>query len=111
VGSPRTARMHPSTALVVAPADRVSPGWWPVSAVRRHDAPARIVLSDDEPQVPDESEEGGRRMPSRDCPNCDGSGYTTDAAGEAVICPVCDGTGSLFDDEDTSGAGSDAESG
>jgi DnaJ-class molecular chaperone len=43
-------------------------------------------------------------MPSRDCPNCDGSGYTTDASGESVICPVCDGTGSLFDHEDTSDA-------
>lgn len=42
-----------------------------------------------------------------DCPNGDGSGYTTDASGETVICPVCDGSGSLFDDEDTSGAGSD----
>jgi DnaJ-class molecular chaperone len=46
-------------------------------------------------------------MPSLDCPSCDGSGYTTDASGETVICPMCDGTGSLFDDEDTSGTGSD----
>src|SRR5215213_958685 len=27
---PRTARMHPSTALAVAPADRVAPVWWPI---------------------------------------------------------------------------------
>jgi len=47
---PRTARMHPSTALAVAPADRVAPVWWPVYEIRRHYAPARIVLSDDEPQ-------------------------------------------------------------
>jgi RecJ-like exonuclease len=47
-------------------------------------------------------------MPSMDCPNCDGSGYTTDASGESVICPVCDGTGSLSDDEDTSDAVRDA---
>jgi DnaJ-class molecular chaperone len=47
-------------------------------------------------------------MPSVDCPNCDGSGYITDTSGEAVICPMCGGTGSLFDDEDTSGTGSDA---
>ena len=46
---PRTARMHPSTAIAVAPADRVSPVWWPVSEVRRHYAPARIILSDDAP--------------------------------------------------------------
>jgi hypothetical protein len=53
------------------------------------------------------------RRPShapRDCPNCDGSGYTTDASGERVICLVCDGTGSLFDDEDISDAASDARS-
>jgi hypothetical protein len=50
---PRTARMHPSTALTVAPADRVAPVWWPVSEVRRYYAPARIILSDDAPQVPE----------------------------------------------------------
>ena len=44
---PRTARMHPSTALAVAPADRVAPVWWPVYEIRRHYAPARIILSDD----------------------------------------------------------------
>ena len=50
---PRTARMHPTTALAVAPADRVIPPEWPISEVRRHYAPARIILSDDEPQVPE----------------------------------------------------------
>ena len=50
---PRTARMHPGTALGVAPADRVAPVWWPVYELRRHYAPARIVLSDDEPQMPE----------------------------------------------------------
>jgi hypothetical protein len=49
-------------------------------------------------------------MPSVDCPNCNGGGYTTDGSGETIICPMCDGTGSLFDDEDTSGAGGDAGS-
>jgi hypothetical protein len=48
---PRTARMHPSTALAVAPTDGVSPLWWPVYEVRRHYAPARIILTDDPPQV------------------------------------------------------------
>jgi hypothetical protein len=47
---PRTARMHPSTAIAVAPAERVAPLWWPVYEIRRHYAPARIVLTDDEPQ-------------------------------------------------------------
>ena len=28
--SPRTARMHPSTALAVTPTEGVLPGWWPV---------------------------------------------------------------------------------
>src|SRR5215207_3267293 len=48
---PRTARLHPSTVLAVAPADSVSPLWWPVYEVRRHYAPARIILSNDPPQV------------------------------------------------------------
>jgi hypothetical protein len=48
---PRTARMHPSTVLAVAPADSVAPVWWPIYEVRRHYAPARIILSDDPPQV------------------------------------------------------------
>src|SRR5829696_8178998 len=30
---PRTARMHPSTAIAVAPADRVIPLEWPISKV------------------------------------------------------------------------------
>ena len=50
---PRTARMHPSTAIAVAPAERVAPLRWPVSEVRRHYAPARIILSDDAPQLPE----------------------------------------------------------
>ena len=58
---PRTARMHPSTALAVAPADRAAPVWWPVYDIRRHYAPARIVLSNDAPQVPNEDEEGEQR--------------------------------------------------
>jgi hypothetical protein len=58
---PRTARMHPSTALAVAPADRAAPVWWPVYDIRRYYAPARIVLSDDAPQAPNEGEEGERR--------------------------------------------------
>ena len=49
---PRTARMHPSTAITVAPADRVIPPAWPICEVRRHYAPARIILSDDQPQLP-----------------------------------------------------------
>jgi len=48
---PRTARMHPSSALAVAPAERVAPVWWPIYEVRRHYAPARIILTDDPPQV------------------------------------------------------------
>jgi hypothetical protein len=51
---PRTARMHPSTALAVAPAESAAPVWWPVSEIRRHYAPARIILSDDAPQVPEQ---------------------------------------------------------
>jgi hypothetical protein len=56
---PRTARMHPSTALAVAPAEKIAPLWWPVSEIRRHYAPARIVLSDEAPQVPSSGNEGG----------------------------------------------------
>jgi hypothetical protein len=47
---PRTARLDPSTVLAVAPAGSVSPLWWPVSEVRRHYAPTRIILTDDAPQ-------------------------------------------------------------
>jgi hypothetical protein len=50
---PRTARMHPSTAIAVAPAEGVAPRWWPVYEVRRHSAPTRILLSDDAPQLPE----------------------------------------------------------
>ena len=39
-------------------------------------------------------------MPTIDCPNCDGTGYTQDEAGATVICPMCDGTGTLFEKED-----------
>ena len=38
-------------------------------------------------------------MPVMDCSNCDGSGYTEDAAGEEIVCPICDGTGVLYVDE------------
>ena len=100
--------MHPSTALAVAPAQSVAPVWWPVYEIRRHYAPARIILSDDEPLFPDTVSKEENPMPSIDCPKCDGTGYTTDASGETVICPLCDGTGSLFDDEDTSGDQGDA---
>jgi hypothetical protein len=48
---PRTARMHPSTVLAVAPEEGLLPVWWPVSEVRRHYAPARIILSKDEPRL------------------------------------------------------------
>jgi len=48
---PRTARMHPSTALALAPAERVAPVWWPIYEVRRHYVPAHIILTDDPPQV------------------------------------------------------------
>jgi hypothetical protein len=48
---PRTARMHPSTALAVAPAESVAPVWWPVYEIRRHYAPTRIILSDDDPRL------------------------------------------------------------
>ena len=42
-------------------------------------------------------------MPSMDCPNCDGTGYTQDASGEDVICPLCDGTGVILSGEDGAG--------
>ena len=42
-------------------------------------------------------------MPSMDCPNCDGTGYTQDATGEDVICPLCDGTGVILSEEDAAG--------
>ena len=48
---PRTARMHPSTALAVTAPEGALPVWWPILEVRRHYAPARIILSDDPPQV------------------------------------------------------------
>jgi hypothetical protein len=50
---PRTARMHPSTVLAIAPTEGVLPVSWPILEVRRHYAPARIILSDDEPLLPE----------------------------------------------------------
>jgi hypothetical protein len=50
---PRTARMHPTTLLAVAPAGGLLPVWWPIHEVRRHHAPERIILSDDVPQLPE----------------------------------------------------------
>ena len=50
---PRTARMHPSTALAIAPTEGLLPVSWPILEVRRHYAPTHIVLSDDEPQLPE----------------------------------------------------------
>jgi DnaJ-class molecular chaperone len=52
--------------------------------------PARIAAIRDEEK---------REMPVMDCPNCDGTGQTQDAAGEQIVCPMCEGTGVLFDDE------------
>jgi hypothetical protein len=34
--------------------DRTLPVWWPIHQVRRRDAPARIILSDDAPLLLDE---------------------------------------------------------
>ncbi len=48
--------------------------------------------------------EGASLMPSMDCPNCDGTGYTQDASGEDVVCPMCDGTGVLITDDDDADA-------
>jgi len=48
---PGTARMHPSTVLAIAPTEGVLPVSWPILEVRRHYAPARIILTDDEPQA------------------------------------------------------------
>jgi hypothetical protein len=50
---PRTARMHPSTVLAIAPTEGLLPLPWPILEVRRHYAPARIILSDDEPRISD----------------------------------------------------------
>ena len=50
---PRAARMHPSTALAVAPTESAAPVWWPVYDIRRYYAPTRIILSDAEPQLPE----------------------------------------------------------
>src|SRR3954464_11742112 len=51
---PRTARMHPSTVLAIAPTEGVLPVSWPILEVRRHYAPARIILSDDAPLLPEQ---------------------------------------------------------
>jgi|SRR5215212_5513993 len=48
---PRTARLHPSALLAIAPVEGVLPRWWPVSEVGRHYAPSHIILSDDAPHV------------------------------------------------------------
>ena len=38
------------------------------------------------------------------CPNCGGTGYTTDGAGQEIFCPMCDGAGLLFGDKRTTDA-------
>jgi DnaJ-class molecular chaperone len=39
-------------------------------------------------------------MPSMNCPDCDGTGYThQEVSEETVICARCNGTGTLFVDE------------
>ncbi len=38
------------------------------------------------------------------CSNCDGTGYTTDGAGEEILCPMCDGASILLGDENTTDA-------
>jgi uncharacterized Zn finger protein (UPF0148 family) len=43
-------------------------------------------------------------MPEMTCPNCDGTGFVTDATGETVVCPVCEGTGVLITDDEESDA-------
>ena len=50
---PRTARMHPSTVLAIAPTDGALPVSWPILEVRRHYAPTPIILTDDPPQLPE----------------------------------------------------------
>ena len=50
---PRTARMHPTTVLAIAPEPGQLPVWWPIHEIRRHYAPARIILSDNEPLLPE----------------------------------------------------------
>jgi hypothetical protein len=52
--NPRAARMHPSTVLAIAPTEGVLPVSWPILEVRRHAAPARIILSDDAPLLPEQ---------------------------------------------------------
>jgi DnaJ-class molecular chaperone len=42
-------------------------------------------------------------MTDMTCPNCSGTGYTQDAAGEDVVCPLCDGTGVLVTEEGDAG--------
>jgi hypothetical protein len=50
---PRTARMHPSTVLTIALTEGMLPASWPILEVRRHYAPACIILSDDSPLSPE----------------------------------------------------------
>src|SRR3954447_19027735 len=50
---PRTARMHPSTVLAIAPTEGVLPVSWALFEGRRHYGPGRLILSDDEPLPPE----------------------------------------------------------
>jgi hypothetical protein len=50
-----------------------------------------------------DASEGAPQMTDMTCPNCSGTGYTQDAAGEDVVCPLCDGTGVLVTDEGDAG--------
>jgi hypothetical protein len=47
---------------------------------------------------------GRDRMPSINCPACDGSGYVKEDEGMTRVCTRCDGTGVVFIEEDTSDA-------
>ena len=75
--------------------------------MRRHDAPTRIILNDDELRHWKRlREECG--MPVMECPNCNGTGYEEDVFGEDILCSLCEGTGDLFVDEDLGDTLSDA---
>jgi DnaJ-class molecular chaperone len=45
-----------------------------------------------------------KRMPSTDCPACDGSGYVEEDESMTRVCTRCDGTGGRFIKEHTSAA-------
>ncbi len=47
---------------------------------------------------------GAPHMTDMTCPNCSGTGYTQDAAGEDVVCPLCHGTGVLVTDDGDTGS-------